>query len=53
MLEYVFQEILTILKLIFIYQQMLAVLITLTPGGQNEFIHGLTANVQIAVLAIT
>ena len=31
---------------------MLAVLITLTPGRQNEFIDCQTANVRIAVLLI-
>ena len=41
-----------VLKLTFIKQRMLAVLITLTPGRRNEFIDCQKAKVRIAVLPI-
>jgi hypothetical protein len=50
--KYVFHDILKVLKLNFIQQGMLAVLITLTPGHQNEFIDCQKAKVRIAVLPI-
>jgi hypothetical protein len=46
----VFHDILKVLKLTIIKQRMLAVLITLTPGRQNEIIECQKANVRIAVL---
>jgi hypothetical protein len=50
--KYVFHDILKVLKLTFIKQRMLAVLITLTPGRRNEFIDCQKAKVRIAVLPI-
>jgi len=46
---YVFQYILEVLKLTFIKQRMLAVLITQTPDRRNEFIDSQKAKVRIAV----
>jgi len=51
--KYVFQHILKLLKLTFINQRMLAVLITLTPGRWNGFIDRQTAKFHIAVQPIT
>jgi hypothetical protein len=48
----VFHDILKVLKLTFIKQRILAVLITLTPGHRNEFIDCQKAKVRIAVLPI-
>jgi hypothetical protein len=48
--KYVFQHILKFLKLTLIQQQMVAIFVTLTPGGRNEFINFHTATVLIAVL---
>jgi len=50
--KYVFYDIVKVLKLTFIQQRMLAVLITLTPGRRNEFIDCQKATVRIAVLPI-
>jgi hypothetical protein len=50
--KYVFHDILNIVKLTIIYQRMLAVSITLTPGRQIEFIGCQKAIVRIAVLTI-
>jgi hypothetical protein len=50
--KYVFHDILKVLKLTFIKQRMLAVLITLTPGRRNEIIDCQKAKVRIAVLPI-
>jgi hypothetical protein len=50
--KYVFHDILKVLKLTFIYPRMLDVLITLTPGRQNESIDCQKDTVQIAVLPI-
>jgi len=47
-----FYDILKVLKLTFIKERMLAVLITLTPGCRNIFIDCLKATFLIAVLAI-
>jgi len=47
--KYVFHDILKLLKLTFIKQRMLAVLIPLTPGRRNEFIDCQKAKVHIAV----
>jgi hypothetical protein len=50
--KYVFDDILKVLKLTFIKQRMLAVLITLTPGCRNECIDCQKAKGRIAVLPI-
>jgi hypothetical protein len=50
--QYEFQDIVNDLKLTFIKQRMIAVLITLTPGRRNEFIDCQEAKVRIAVLPI-
>jgi len=50
--KYVFHDILKVLKLTFIKQRMLAVLITLTPGRRNEFIDCQKTKVRIPVLPI-
>jgi hypothetical protein len=50
--NYVYHDILKILKLTFIQQRMLAVLIALTPGCRNEVIDCQKAKVSIAVLAM-
>jgi hypothetical protein len=50
--KYVFHDILKVLTLTFIKQRMLVGLITLTPGGRNEFIDCQKAKVRIAVLLI-
>jgi len=50
--KYVFHDILKVLQLTFVLQRMLAVLITLSPGRQNEFIDCQKAKVHIAVLPI-
>ena len=52
MRKYVFHDILTVLKLTFIKQRMVAVLITLTPGRRNEVVDCQTAKVRLAVLPI-
>jgi len=46
---YVFHDILKVLKITFILQKMLALLITLTPGCRNGFIDCQKAKVRIAV----
>jgi hypothetical protein len=48
----VFHDILKVLTLTFIWQRMLAKLITLTPGCRNKFIDCQKAKVRIAVLPI-
>ena len=52
MSKYVFHDILKVLKLILIWQRIIAVLITLTPGRRKEFINGQKFNVRTAVLPI-
>jgi hypothetical protein len=52
MRNYVFHDTLKVLKLTFIQQRMLAVLIMLTPGHRNEFIGNQKGKVSIAVLPI-
>jgi len=50
--KYVFQDILKDLKLTFISQRILAVLITPTPGHRNDFIDCEKPKVLIAALPI-
>jgi hypothetical protein len=50
--KYVFHDILKVLKLTFMNQRMLAVLITLPPGRRNEFIDYQKDKVRIVVLPI-